>query len=225
MDHVGTTIAFADQAGKLAGKLFPLSLPSYAIFLYFLSYKGNNTPKQAMFGFQFLLLFVASTVFTGIVTKGTYSSTLADVDWLHGAAEALLTTTNLYVASGFRNAMAGEAPPEGGSFRSVPAVEAGTMPASAAPPRQPLMLLTPRVSSSVRAATQPSPSLHSWWRPPRRDQRSDWSSTRRERIARTTPHAMLLLWLLRLWLLRLRLLRLRLPVPLLLTIPLQRPLT
>jgi len=117
MDHVGTTVAFADQAGKLAGKLFPLSLPSYAIFLYFLSYKGNNTPKQAMFGFQFLLLFVASTVFTGIVTKGTYQSTLADVDWLHGAAEALLTTTNLYVASGFRNAMAGEAPPEGGSFR------------------------------------------------------------------------------------------------------------
>jgi len=117
VEQVGTSIAFADQAGKLAGKLFPLSLPSYAAFLYFLSYKGNGTPKQAMFGFQFLLFFVASTVFTGIVTKSVYSSTLADVDWLHGAAEALLTTTNLYVASGFRNAMAGEAPPEGGSFR------------------------------------------------------------------------------------------------------------
>jgi hypothetical protein len=34
-------------------------------------------------------------VFTGIVTKSTYSSTLADVDWLHGGAETLLTTTNL----------------------------------------------------------------------------------------------------------------------------------
>jgi hypothetical protein len=56
-------------------------------------------------------------VFTGIVTKSTYSSTLADVDWLHGGAETLLTTTNLYVASGFRNACAGDAPPEGGSFR------------------------------------------------------------------------------------------------------------
>lgn len=56
-------------------------------------------------------------MFTGIVTKSVYSSSLADVDWLHGGAEALLTTTNLYVASGFRNAMAGEAPPEGGSFR------------------------------------------------------------------------------------------------------------
>lgn len=58
-----------------------------------------------------------AAVFTGIVTKSVYSSTLADVDWLHGAAETLLTTTNLYVATGFRDAMAGEAEPEGGAFR------------------------------------------------------------------------------------------------------------
>ena len=117
LDHLGSTVAFADQSGKLAGTFFMVSLFPYIAFLYFLGYEKNNVPKTAYFGFQFLLLFVISTVFTGIVTKGTYSSTLADVDWLHGGAEALLTTTNLYVASGFRNAMAGDKDPEGGSFR------------------------------------------------------------------------------------------------------------
>ncbi len=51
------------------------------------------------------------------MTKGTYSSSLADVDWLHGAAESLLTVSNLYVAYGYRGAMAGEPEPQGGSFR------------------------------------------------------------------------------------------------------------
>ena len=110
-------MAFADQAGNLAGTFFQASLLPYVVFLYFIGYEGNGTPRQAYFGFQFLLLFVLSTVFTGIVTKSVYSSSLADVDWLHGGAEALLTTTNLYVASGFRNAMAGEQAPEGPSFR------------------------------------------------------------------------------------------------------------
>jgi hypothetical protein len=117
MEAAGTTLAFADQAGNLAGTFFQASLLPYVIFLYFIGYEGNGTPRQAYFGFQFLLLFVLSTVFTGIVTKSVYSSSLADVDWLHGGAETLLTTTNLYVASGFRNAIAGEAPPEGPSFR------------------------------------------------------------------------------------------------------------
>ena len=111
------TMAFADQAGNLAGTFFQASLLPYIVFLYFIGYEGNGTPRQAYFGFQFLLLFVLSTVFTGIVTKSVYSSSLADVDWLHGGAEALLTTTNLYVATGFRDAMAGEKPPEGPSFR------------------------------------------------------------------------------------------------------------
>jgi hypothetical protein len=110
-------VAFADQAGTLAGTFFQASLLPYIGFLYFLGYAPNNTPKQALFGFQFLLLFVLSTVFTGIVTKSVYGASLADTDWLHGAAEALLTTSNLYVASGFRNALAGEAAPEGPSFR------------------------------------------------------------------------------------------------------------
>ena len=112
-----TPVAFADQAGTLAGTFFQASLLPYIGFLYFLGYAPNNTPKQALFGFQFLLLFVLSTVFTGIVTKSVYGASLADTDWLHGAAEALLTTSTRYVASGFRNALAGEAAPEGPSFR------------------------------------------------------------------------------------------------------------
>jgi len=110
-------LAFADQAGKLAGTFFQASLLPYIGFLYFLSYGPNKTPKQAIFGHQFLLLFVLSTVFTGIVTKSVYGASLADTDWLHGGAEALLTTSNLYVASGYRNALAGEPDPEGSSFR------------------------------------------------------------------------------------------------------------
>eukprot|EP00908_Phaeocystis_cordata_P015372 Transcript_26531.p3 GENE.Transcript_26531~~Transcript_26531.p3 ORF type:complete len:408 (+),score=198.94 Transcript_26531:70-1293(+) len=102
---VTTSLAFADQAGNLAGALFPLSLPSYLLFLYFLGYEGNRCPKTAQFGSQFLLLFVVSTVVTGIVTKGQYQSSLADVDWLHGGAEALLTTSNLFLGFGLASTL------------------------------------------------------------------------------------------------------------------------
>ena len=104
--------AFADQGGNLAGKFFQYSLAPYLGFLYFLKWEKNGTPPTAFFGFQFLLLFVVSTVVTGIVSKSVYGCSLADVDWLHGAAEALLTTSNLLVAFGFRGAIAGE--PQGG---------------------------------------------------------------------------------------------------------------
>ena len=97
-------VAFADQGGNLAGKFFQYSLAPYLGFLYFLKWEKNGTPPTAFFGFQFLLLFVVSTVVTGIVSKSVYGCSLADVDWLHGAAEALLTTSNLLVAFGFRGA-------------------------------------------------------------------------------------------------------------------------
>ena len=106
------SLAFADQGGNLAGQFFQFSLAPYLGFLYFLKYEKNGTPPTAFFGFQFLLLFVVSTVVTGIVSKSVYGCSLADVDWLHGAAEALLTTSNLLVAFGFRGAIAGE--PQGG---------------------------------------------------------------------------------------------------------------
>ena len=111
-DTFTNSLAFADQGGNLAGKFFQYSLAPYLGFLYFLKWEKNGTPPTAFFGFQFLLLFVVSTVVTGIVSKSVYGCSLADVDWLHGAAEALLTTSNLLVAFGFRGAIAGE--PQGG---------------------------------------------------------------------------------------------------------------
>ena len=53
-----------------AGTFFQASLLPYIGFLFFLGYAPNNTPKQALFGFQFLLLFVLSTVFNGVVFGG-----------------------------------------------------------------------------------------------------------------------------------------------------------
>ncbi|OEU15751.1 hypothetical protein FRACYDRAFT_165307, partial [Fragilariopsis cylindrus CCMP1102] len=79
---------------------FQASLLPYLLFLYFLSFRGNRIPAIGNFGFQFLLLFVASTIFSGIVSKGVYETSLANVDWLHGGAELLLTTSNILVVWG-----------------------------------------------------------------------------------------------------------------------------
>ena len=98
-------LSFSDQGQNLAGIFFQASLLPYLIFLYFLSFRGNRVPDLGNFGFQFLLLFVFATIPSGIISKGTYGCTLADVDWLHGGAEALLTITNVLIVLGFRNAM------------------------------------------------------------------------------------------------------------------------
>lgn len=102
-------LAFADQGQNINGILFQASLPAYILFLYFLGYKGNNTPPLVQFGFSFLLLFVFATIPTGIISKSTYGVILADSDWLHGTAESLLTCTNILLVLGFRGALAGDA--------------------------------------------------------------------------------------------------------------------
>lgn len=103
-DSSSSLIAFSDQGQNLAGIFFQSSLLPYIIFLYFLGFRGNRTPPLGNFGFQFLLFFVLSTIPSGVVTKSTYGCSLADVDWLHGGAEALLTITNLLIVLGFRSA-------------------------------------------------------------------------------------------------------------------------
>eukprot|EP00565_Helicotheca_tamesis_P003086 CAMPEP_0185742088 /NCGR_PEP_ID=MMETSP1171-20130828/39297_1 /TAXON_ID=374046 /ORGANISM="Helicotheca tamensis, Strain CCMP826" /LENGTH=558 /DNA_ID=CAMNT_0028414087 /DNA_START=58 /DNA_END=1735 /DNA_ORIENTATION=- len=95
-------LSFADQGQNLAGIFFQASLLPYLIFLYFLSFKGNRIPALGNFGWQFLLILPS-----GIITKATYGCTLADCDWLHGGAEALLTVTNVLIVLGFRDAMNG----------------------------------------------------------------------------------------------------------------------
>ncbi len=98
-------LAFADQGANLAGKFFQASLLPYIAFLYWLQTPENGTPKMSMFGFRFLLLFVIATIPTGIISKTAFGVSLADVDWLHGGAELLLTVTNLLIVYGFRQAM------------------------------------------------------------------------------------------------------------------------
>lgn len=92
-------LSFSDQGQNLAGIFFQASLLPYLTFLYFLSFRGNRTPTLGNFGFQYLLLFVLGTIPSGIITKSVYGLSLANVDWLHGGAEALLTMTNVLIVS------------------------------------------------------------------------------------------------------------------------------
>lgn len=90
-------LAFTDQGQNLAGIFFQASLLPYLLFLYFLSFKANRISDLGNFGFQFVLLFVLSTIPSGIITKATYGLSLANVDWLHGAAESLLSIANILI--------------------------------------------------------------------------------------------------------------------------------
>ena len=92
-------LSFADQGQNLAAIFFQASLLPYLAFLYFLGFRGNRIPALGNFGWQFLLLFVLSTIPGGIISKSVYGTSLADCDWLHGSAEALLTITNVLIVS------------------------------------------------------------------------------------------------------------------------------
>lgn len=86
----------------LASSLFGASLLPYLAFLYFLSRPASKTPEGGLFGFRFLLFFVFATIPAGIYAKVQYHDILANVDWLHGTAESMLTLTNLFLILGFR---------------------------------------------------------------------------------------------------------------------------
>lgn len=98
-------LSFVDQGQNLAGIFFQASLLPYLLFLYFLSFRANRTPAVGNFGFQFILLFVLSTIPAGIISKSVYGTSLANVDWLHGGAELLLTVANILIVFGFKEAM------------------------------------------------------------------------------------------------------------------------
>ena len=90
-------LAFSDQGQNLAGIFFQASLLPYLAFLYFLSFRANRINNIGNFGFQFILLFVVSTIPAGIISQVTYGTSLANVDWLHGGAELLLTVANVLI--------------------------------------------------------------------------------------------------------------------------------
>jgi Protein of unknown function (DUF3593) len=85
--------------------LFGLSLFPYLGFLWFLT-RSPTTPRLALIGFYMTLVFVAVTIPAGIYAKVKYGAELANVDWLHGSAESLLTLSNILVVLGFRGAIA-----------------------------------------------------------------------------------------------------------------------
>lgn len=80
--------------------LFVLSLLPYLAFLWWAA-RVRAFPRLALRGFQFTLVFVAVTIAAAIVALQLYGRQLADVDPLHGGAEALLTLSNLLVVLGF----------------------------------------------------------------------------------------------------------------------------
>jgi hypothetical protein len=84
--------------------LFALSLFPYLGFLWFLTRSGK-APRLVLIGFYFLLVFVGVTIPAGIYAKIHYGESLANVDWLHGSAESLLTIANLLVVIGFTTAI------------------------------------------------------------------------------------------------------------------------
>jgi hypothetical protein len=85
--------------------LFALSLFPYLGFLWFLS-RSSQTPRLALAGFSFLLVFVVITIPAGLYAEAHYHALLVDVDWLHGGAELFLTFANILVVMGFAQAIA-----------------------------------------------------------------------------------------------------------------------
>ena len=109
------TAAFLDQAWGVSvdqktltetipQQLFAFSIIPYAGFLYHLT-KSKQAPKLTLFGFYFLLVFVFATIPAGIYAKKVYHTTLANVDYLHGSAEFMLTLTNLFIVIGLKGAI------------------------------------------------------------------------------------------------------------------------
>eukprot|EP00188_Purpureofilum_apyrenoidigerum_P001146 Plantae.Rhodophyta-Purpureofilum_apyrenoidigerum.ctg16063.p1 GENE.Plantae.Rhodophyta-Purpureofilum_apyrenoidigerum.ctg16063~~Plantae.Rhodophyta-Purpureofilum_apyrenoidigerum.ctg16063.p1 ORF type:complete len:396 (-),score=21.08 Plantae.Rhodophyta-Purpureofilum_apyrenoidigerum.ctg16063:361-1548(-) len=106
-------MGFADPwsvpSAEVATQLFAVSLFPYLAFLRDIGRKEVDCPRLAVSGFQFLLVFVVATIPAGIYAKVHYHDILANVDWLHGCAESMLTVTNLLILLGFKSALRAEA--------------------------------------------------------------------------------------------------------------------
>jgi heme A synthase len=87
-------------AGIDPAPLFAASLLPYLLFLWW-SWRSGRMPRLALVGFCMTLLFVLVTIAAALVAERVYGHQLADVDALHGGAEAMLTLSNLLVLLGF----------------------------------------------------------------------------------------------------------------------------
>jgi hypothetical protein len=96
----GASVPLAALAGIDPAPLFVLSLLPYLAFLWWAS-RVRAFPRLALLGFQLTLLFVAVTIVAAVVAQLKFGRQLADVDPLHGGAEAFLTLSNALVMLGF----------------------------------------------------------------------------------------------------------------------------
>ena len=96
----GSSLPLAALAGVNPAPLFVLSLVPYLAFLWWAS-RVRAFPRLALLGFQLTLLFVAVTIVAAVVAQLNFGRQLADVDPLHGGAEAFLTLSNALVMLGF----------------------------------------------------------------------------------------------------------------------------
>jgi hypothetical protein len=122
----GTSIDVETINQVLPQNLFAFSLFPYIGFLYHLT-RSKQAPPLTLFGFYFLLVFVFGTIPAGIYAKTVYGTSLANVDYLHGTAEFLLTLTNLFIVIGLRKAIR-----EAEAAKSGNGAEAAAQAASAA---------------------------------------------------------------------------------------------
>ncbi len=84
--------------------LFGISLFPYLAFLWFLT-KSGQTPKLSLVGFYMTLVFVAVTIPAGLYAELVVKTNLANIDWLHGSAESVLSIANILVVLGFAQAI------------------------------------------------------------------------------------------------------------------------
>ncbi|MCX5959252.1 MAG: DUF3593 domain-containing protein [Cyanobacteria bacterium] len=96
----GSSVPLEALAGIDPAPLFVLSLVPYLAFLWWAS-RVRAFPRLALLGFQLTLLFVAVTIVAAVVAQLKFGQQLADVDPLHGGAEAFLTLSNALVMLGF----------------------------------------------------------------------------------------------------------------------------
>ena len=96
----GSFVPLAALAGIDPAPLFVLSLVPYLAFLWWAS-RVRAFPRLSLLGFQLTLLFVAVTIVAAVVAQLKFGRQLADVDPLHGGAEAFLTLSNALVMLGF----------------------------------------------------------------------------------------------------------------------------
>ena len=96
----GSSVPLEALAGIDPAPLFVLSLVPYLAFLWWAS-RVRAFPRLALLGFQLTLLFVAVTIVAAVVAQLNFGRQLADVDPLHGGAEAFLTLSNALVMLGF----------------------------------------------------------------------------------------------------------------------------